>query len=269
MLKELSYSKISNWLKCEKLFFYKYIENLRPRVKSPPLGMGSIFGKAVSHRLKGEDPLPIFEAEVEEFKKQSLYLEDPSNWLSEVNRMGVLCRDLLKKFYQMTLDYEVLEIENPLFLQLPEVSLKAVPDGIVIWKGERVCLENKLRKRYRPKVWTLDLQSRIYCLVSGTIGTLYQFFLYGTMEIKEEPVFRTKTEMENTLSLIKEVSSRIKRAIEDPEYNFLPFPSPLCGRCEYSELCISEMQGGDTEYIKNTLFEVEGEEEEEKEEEEE
>ena len=150
-------------------------------------------------------------------------------------------------------DFEVTEVETPRSFILGEVELGLVPDAVINRQGVSLCLEHKLRSRYSPRPWALDLQSRLYCLATGSEGTLYNFILYKKMDIVRTTILRSREELEITKDLLKILAQRIIEAEEDPDYIWIPNPSPLCN-CEYIELCIAESQGLDSSYLKENLF---------------
>ena len=65
---------------------------------------------------------------------------------------------------------------------------------------------------------------------------------------------RGQTELENTWSIIEEAARRlvVEHTFNNPQLRVL---NPhVCGTCDYAQLCMAELRGQDSEFIRESAF---------------
>jgi len=256
----VSPSKLSKLLRCERLYYYIYREGLRPVYKLPRLGFGGAISKGLAAYYKGNDPLVTYEEEMrlrkQEVMEAPLACSRQEEILIEYEELFTKGRTILLWYIDWAKendDFRVLEVETEREIDLGTVILTIIPDLVIERQGEKLCMEHKIRSRYSPRPWSFDLQSKLYCLGTNCLGTLYNFILYRKGEIVREIIPRTDTELEDVKALLMEIAKRVTLAESNPNYLWLPSYSSMCN-CEYTELCMAEFQGLDTSYLRENLF---------------
>jgi len=218
--------------------------------------------KGLAAYYRGNDPVAAFEEEMnsrlEELMKAPLAEERRTEILEEYTDLQLRGKSIISWYASWAKDaddFTVIEVETKREISLGPVLLTIVPDLIIEKGGERLCMEHKARSRYSPRPWSLDLQSKLYCLGTGSMGTLYNFILYRREEVTRQEVPRTEPELEDMKRILNETARRALSAEANPDHLWVPNYSPLCS-CEYIELCLAESQGYDTQYLKENLFSV-------------
>ena len=216
--------------------------------------------KGLASYYQGTDPIRAYtqemETRMEEVVSSPLGATRRDEYLEEYRELLVRGERILSWYMQWAGDnddFRVTEVETPRNIVLGQAELTLIPDAVISRQELPLCLEHKLRTRYSPRPWTLDLQSRLYCLATDCEGTLYNLILYRKMNVVRTTILRSREELDITRRLLESLTRRAIEAENNPAYVWIPNSSPLCN-CEYIELCIAESQGLDSNYLRENLF---------------
>jgi len=166
-----------------------------------------------------------------------------------------ISRHILGNYHKWAINQDNFDVQHVEKIQeadlVPGISLLAIPDTIVLMDGDTpFVLEHKVRHRYRPGDFGIDYQSVAACMVSGSVGTLYNVLEYSKLKLHREVIIRS----EHELSYFKNIFINIGQDIlSTPGDKLYPVPFKRCS-CEYFELCNGEMQGLDMEDIISSLY---------------
>jgi len=111
-------------------------------------------------------------------------------------------------------------------------------------------LEHKLRSRYKVGDFGIDYQSVGSCLVTGSIGTLYNVVNYSQLKFHRDLIIRDQEELDYFKNIYIQIAKEILST--NPELMY-PQPFGKCS-CDYYNLCYLEMTGQDVEDTINSLY---------------
>jgi len=257
----LSPTRIRRWVRCRKSYDWRYNQKLVKVKKDYPLTLGLAVGDALASYYSGnkefrsQDSLNSALASALLFHKPRA--GDDKELLEEGQKVAKISQSLLANYHEWASvkdDFEVVMIETSRKAELaPNVSLMAIPDAIIITPEEiPLILEHKVRHRYRPGDFGMDYQSVSACIVSSSIGTLYNVLEYGKGKYHREPIIRSEQELNYFKDMFIQIGQDI---LSTPPERMYPMPMRRCS-CEYWELCNGEIQGLDVEDIISELYQT-------------
>ena len=322
-LNGISYSQISNWMKCRKAWQFSYQEKLVPRVTNRPMFLGSAAHLSLTELIMGNDHTKAcYEALAEILEKGDFSLDEAAEQ-TEIVALGIRIgersyTDIMQEPWEtvyMGVENPVALCEHRLFMSIPgwKDPAHGTPDWVARHRdsGQVMVWDFKNRKAMQPE-WAedVDIQLAFYqkllqengIVTDGAIkyqakstipripaltkkGTMskanilttwdiYQEELekhglvpgdYADMRVKLEgrewfrqtPVYRSSAEVNRVFEqIIVPAALDIASPTVYPSMGYMN-----CRTCSYRELCVEEMKGGDTDFLRATEFRVRGEKE--------
>lgn len=272
---ELHVSQITTYQTCPRMYKYQYVERLVPRITSPKLFIGKAGHAALAAYYQRKDALKAFDDDVKAQLEPMLADLDPDTYL-EFQQQAELGRKLIEHYVQwaqMNDDFRPIAIEQqfavPVYdedgCQVPGVYYIGVFDGIVedvydnIW-----LLEHKFYSNFVSEtVLRLDSQAGFYLTAAAdlypdrnVVGVIYTMIRKVDPAKAKSSIIRRHKVFRNTheqLQLKKRLYHLYRRIYSDDL--FIPSPGFHCSwKCPYTELCIAEEDGSDTEALKEMLY---------------
>jgi len=258
----LSPSRVRVWVRCKRSYHWKYHQKLSRIQKGMPLELGSVVGEALAGYYQEDKSARCqefmnYHLEIVLANSSSKFLgKEPSkkrkdDWAKIVN----VSRKILSTYHdwaQPRDNFEVVHVEQSQQIELaPNISLLAIPDTIVaVDLDTLMILEHKVRYRYRPGDFGIDYQSVGSCLVSNSIGTMYNVFEYGKLKNHRDIIIRSEEELNYFRNMFILIGEDILSTSPDKLY---PMPMGRC-HCDYWELCQAEQSGLDIQDIIDELY---------------
>ena len=258
----LSPSRIRTWVRCRRSYYWKYHQKLSRLQKGMPLELGSVVSEVLAGYYQEEKSARcqgLIDSHLEKIlgNSSSEFLgEEPDkkrkdNWNKIVN----ISRKILSTYHdwaQSKDNFEVAHVELPQEVELTSsVHLLAIPDTVVLVDPDtRMILEHKVRYKYRPGDFGIDYQSVGSCLVSGSIGTLYNVLEYGKLKNHRNTIIRSGEELDYFRNMFIHIGEDI---LSTPPECLYPMPMGRC-YCDYWELCNAEQTGLDVDDIISELY---------------
>jgi len=258
----LSPTRVKRWVRCKKSYYWRYDQHLVRERKTVPMSLGLVVGEALAeyYRLPPEkrdsDVLTLTCLDRSLKLKSSEFLgEEPSKGLlGDWEKISSTALRLLSTYHDWAVekdDFEVVEVETSRKIELvPGIYLLAIPDTVVNSNELNLILEHKVRHKYRSGDFGIDYQSVASCLVTESIGTLYNVCEYSKLKFHRDPIMRSEDELDFFRKLFIHVGRDILSSSPDQMY---PMPFKRCA-CEYWELCNAEIGGLDLDDIINELY---------------
>ena len=257
----LSPSRIKRWVRCRKSYDWRYHQHLIRRRKELPPTLGLVVGTALA-TYYGSDPLIRDQSVMDKSLEQSstfyqpTFLEGPHEprRSSEWEKILKLSKALLSNYHEWISgkdSFEVESIEKAYTIELtPQIHLLAIPDAVVLQDESTLVFEHKVRYRYRPGDFGIDYQSVGSCLVSHSIGTLYNILVYSKPKLHRELIIRSDIELNYFRRMFIHIGGDI---LSSEPKDMYPMPFKRCS-CEYWELCNGEMTGLDLDDLISELY---------------
>lgn len=259
----LSPSKAVVWVHCRKQYYWRYVRNLALRKKASPPTVGQIISK--TFELYYNVPFKERSANFLTSCLIDAVLENKANYLKsnfsegedqvrlEWSRIEDMAKRSVKGYHEWASikdkDLTVVSAETTYKIALsPTVFLLAIPDTLVVQDDFKHVLEHKWRGQpYNSGDFGIDYQSWASCLVTGSIGTMYNVLTPNTARTPfiRDFIPRTGAELSFAKALFLNVGEDI---LTTPVENLYPQPIKRC-RCDYWELCVQEIEGWDYEDI--------------------
>lgn len=228
---KVSQSKVKTKRKCDRAYYYRYIEKIRKKVKSRPLQFGTMVHEMLERFCNEDDPfeylddirddvkqMKIFAAQMDEFGN---ILDDVEDIMVEYFRYYNFDRDLRFMRKKGRAAEHTFEIE--LF---PDVIWNGKIDNIVRANGLRWLGEHKTfsRKPSDDDRWR-NLQSTTYFVANDIMGWPQ---LDGAMwdYIKSKPPAEPGTLKDGSFSQknIDTLPSRVERVLRDNDEDVEDYP---------------------------------------------
>ena len=260
----LSPSRVKRWVRCKRSYYWRYYQKLVRVQKDTPMSLGLVVGEALtgyysmspsphsrSQELMNKELQLSLETNQLKFLNTELKEETKKEWEKIVN----VSRKLLSTYHDWASPkdtFHIIYVEHPQEILLtPQIHLLAIPDAVVAVDPEtNMVFEHKVRYRYHSGDFGIDYQSVGSCLVSNSIGTLYNILEYGKTHFHREPIMRS----EHELNYFRDIYIRIGEDIlSTPADRLYPMPFKRCS-CEYWELCNAEQSGLDVDSIISELY---------------
>lgn len=257
----LSPSRIRKWVRCKRSYHWRYNRHFVRLEKNMPMSLGIIVSEVLESYYDEHPELRSTEglkkmAEICLRGNAKLFLEINPNKerKGDWNRIVNIVHSLMGPYHAWAVkhdDFEVIQTETRQEIELCDgVSLLAIPDAIVLWEESRLVLEHKVRHKYQQGMFGIDYQSAGSCLVSNSIGTIYNILRYKDMKFFREVMIRSEHELEYFRAIYVEAGKDI---LTTPPERMYPSPFGRCS-CEYWELCNAEQTGVDIDEIINSFY---------------
>ena len=172
---KVSNSKVKVWRKCRNAYYYKYIENIVPARKSPPLIRGSIIHEMDEAWIEHGEFESVLKKYEKEYKK--MFIEEQQEFGDIIGDMRMIMEGYIKKWKGKDLKYLEREgtrtehwLEFPL---VPGILFTGKIDKIGQDQKKRVWLvEKKSFKKSLPKeeIRFTDLQTTLYYWAAPLCG---------------------------------------------------------------------------------------------------
>jgi len=254
----LSPTRIKRWVRCRKSYHWRYNQQLVKIHKDYPLTLGTVVSESLAGyyidqpRDRDQDSL------ISVLASSLIFCKPGPDAKKEVTdawrKVASISQNLLEGYHEWASErdnFDVVMIETPRDLELtPRVHLLAIPDTVVIRDGSQFILEHKVRSRYHLGDFNLDYQSVGSCLVTGSMGTIYNVLEYSKTKYHRTILIRDEYELDYFQNMFIHIGEDILRT---PPEDLYPTPMGRC-HCEYFELCNAEQTGLDIEDIIEELY---------------
>ena len=268
-MNEIHASQITTYQTCPRMYRYRYIEKLVPKVTSPKLFLGRAghAGLAAYYQTgKKEAALEAYRADIERQLNEIAPEVDLTQWeqFKQQAELGEKLVDYYVEWAKKNDFFRAIAVEQsfevPIFTpdgeELPDVKYVGTFDGIVedVY-GTLWLLEHKFYSQVPPyNVLRLDLQAGLYLMAASMLfpdrrfgGIVYNIIRKTAPDRAKNDVVIRHTVV-RTVKEIEILKKRLYRIFEvmSNESTYLPHPGLHCGwKCPYTDLCIAEEEGAD------------------------
>ena len=256
----LSPSRARKWIRCKKSYYWRYYQHLTRIQKGVPMSLGSVASETLAGYYSRPDRTQVslddcLARALDNLSPHPDVLRKSPSLGKDWNKITNVSHYLFSKYhdwaYPKDTGFEMEAVERSQQVELTSnISLLAIPDAIVSQDGSLLVFEHKVRSRYHSGDFGIDYQSVGSCLVSGSIGTLYNVLEYSHAKFYREPIVRSEEELDYFRNIYIRIGEEILST--PPEYLY-PQPFKRCS-CEYWELCNAEMTGLDLDDIIGELY---------------
>jgi len=261
----LSPTRIRTWVRCKRSYHWRYNRHLIRFRKTVPLSLGIVTGQALayyyslppekrSHEALGrcfnrsvrKHHEEFFSNVAERYKAEAI-----ADW----KKVTSVSKGLLEKYHSWAQprdeEFSVVSVEKSYTIALtPEIHLLAIPDAVVMENETSLVFEHKVRHRFRKGDFGIDYQSVGSCLVSGSIGTIYNILEYAKTLFHREVIVRSDYELDYFREMLIHIGKDILSTSPEDMY---PMPMKRCA-CDYWDLCNGEIRGLDMDDIIRELY---------------
>jgi hypothetical protein len=172
---KVSQSKLKLWRRCRAAYSYKYVDNLRKKVKSRPLVFGTIVHSMLEAHAGGEDPFEMLATIADKDKK--LFEAEREAYGDIVRDLGFIMTDYFRYWADRDLAYIRVKgrnAEHSFEAEIaPGIILTGRIDAFARERGKKLkfIVEHKTFKR-KPDDDTRwrNLQSAVYLRVAEMLG---------------------------------------------------------------------------------------------------
>ena len=253
-----SYSALTTYKQCPLKYKFQEIDKIRV-----PKGLEAVFGNIIHGCLKymfERGPLyPTSDEVIDRFR--SLWQALPAARQEKTNieikpeEDKAYCEDglnILKNFYQRNQpwNFNVLDLESRFEVLIPDQAtgenhiLTGVIDRIdkatntdiyeiIDYKtSRRMPSQDTLDKDLQMSIYHLGISKRWPHLKPENIKLSLYFLKHG----EKITTSRSQEDLEKTKTLVIDIINEVKERIKN-NFDFPPFPSPLCGWCGYKPKC--------------------------------
>ena len=260
----LSPSRARRWIRCKRSYYWRYERHLNKVRKDMPPTLGLVVGKTLEgyYKLEAtqrsqESILKLLNLTLTSWKPRFLKDKDQEKDWQKIVGISTALITKYHAWVEQKDNFKVLETETTHEVEIaPGIWLLAIPDAVVETEGSKLILEHKVRYRYRTGDFGVDYQAPACCLVTESIGTLFNVLEYSHGKLIREPIIRSEHELayfkEIFISIAHDIISTCLRSRWSP-YEFYHMPMKRC-TCEYWELCNAEIQGLDIDDIVSELY---------------
>jgi hypothetical protein len=272
---EMHVSQITAYQTCPRMYKYQYVERLAPRLTNPKLFLGKAGHAALAAYYQRQDALQAFDTDVQAQLEQMSPYMDPDSYL-EFQEQAVLGRKLVEHYVrwaQENDDFRPIAIEQrfavPVYAedgrQVPGVYYIGVFDGIAedVY-GNLWLLEHKFYSSFVSEtVLRLDSQAGFYLVAASdlypdrnVVGVIYTMIRKVDPAKAKSSIIRRHKVFRNVYEQMQ-LRRRLYHLYQQIYHDSLFIPSPgfhCSWKCPYTELCIAEEDGSDTEALKEMLY---------------
>lgn len=278
---ELHATQITTYQTCPRMYRYRYVEKLVPKVTSPKLFIGRAGHAGLAGYYstgKKETALEAYRADVEAQLNQIAPEVDLNQWeeFKQQAELGEKLVDYYVDWAQKNDFFRAIAVEQsfevPIFTpddkELPDVKYVGTFDGIAedVY-GTLWLMEHKFYSQpVAFNVLRLDVQAGLYLMAASMLfpdrdftGIIYTI-IKKTNPAKAKKDIVTRYTVVRTPQEIENLKQRLYLIYREMQVDtvYLPHPGLHCGwKCPYTDLCIAEDEGSDTEALKEMLFKVE------------
>ena len=258
----LSPTRVNRWVRCRRSYHWRYNRHLVRLTKSAPLSLGTVVSEVLEAYYREDSETRNQETidtqlaiSTEKARPIALGVDPKPKVLKEWKKVEMVLPRLLSTYHQRAQakdDFKVIQVETSQQIELaPNIYLLAIPDVIVeVDEDALMILEHKVRSRYHSGDFGIDLQSVASCMVSGSMGTIYNILEYSKMKYYREIIMRSDSERDYFKDMFINIGEEI---LSTPPERLYPMPMKRC-YCDYWELCNAEVQGLDLDDVISVLF---------------
>jgi hypothetical protein len=176
---EVSVSKVNKWRKCQKLYSYRYDEELKPKKKAVPLRKGSWVHSCLEALDNGQDWLVVLkDLKAKEYDK--LFEEEKAELGDLPNQVLRMLRAYQQTYKEVDKEWETIVCEQQFMIRIPNTNIVLVGRIDKIARNKRTgkvwCFERKTMKKSIPtdNFRTTDIQTAIYLWVLYQIAPKFK-----------------------------------------------------------------------------------------------
>lgn len=222
-INRLSYSSIRDYMRCPKLFYYKYIMNLRIPQKQMELVFGGAVHEALEYVYKGQDPFEVFKRSFDKTKLLPEEHELYDQYVQEGQRLlEAYTRDYPRFAAEFKIDPEGESevkfmdwIIDPITKDVLELKLSGRIDRLTT--STQIIEYKTSSKPYVQEDVDVELQASLYALqqLTKTKTVPPDIFYIVLVKGRKDPIqvlrtYRTKQQMSFAFRLVQFVLSGIK-----------------------------------------------------------
>lgn len=170
---KVSQSKIKLWRKCRQAYDYKYVQKLRPKVKSRPLQFGSIVHKMLEAHADGDDPFETLDL----MKLPKMFDEELELYKDMLQDIRYLMTDYFSYYRGADLVYLRLNKKN----SEHEFEIELEPGIVITGKIDAFAKQQRKKLRWLVEHKTFkrapsedhrwrNIQSAVYLTVNDLLG---------------------------------------------------------------------------------------------------
>jgi len=258
----LSPTMLNRWVRCRRSYHWRYNRHLVRLTKTAPLSLGIIVSEVlaayygVDSENRSQELIDTqLEASTKKAKPIALGENPKPKMVKEWHKIETVLPRLLSTYHQRAQPkdtFEVVQVEARRQVELtPNIHLLAIPDAVVqVDEDTLMVFEHKVRSRYHSGDFGIDLQSAASCIVSDSIGTIYNILEYSKMKYYRELIMRSNYELDYFKDMFIHIGEDI---LTTPPDRLYPMPMKRC-YCDYWELCNAEVQGVDLDDVVSELY---------------
>jgi len=260
---EVSFSELKTWRTCRQMYHYKYRENLEPRLKSPSLKRGAWMHSLLEAYYKEGDWRKTHQELVKQFNE---LLEEEKEYYGDLPGE---CEYLMSLYEETYHDKPILvEHEFEKFPVSPssKVLLRGRIDLVIedprrgIWLVEHKTasrIPNEDERLINPQV-------ALYIpVVERILGTKVQGVVWNYIRTKIPKKKESKLLERRYMPTNEKVISQLLRevrvaAIEAKKLTnvYRSLHPMICRTCGYKSLCMAELMGLDTNFVRRAEYKV-------------
>jgi len=246
----ISVSRLGSFKSCQRRYFYRYVEGLKPQTKSDALVAGTDVHTLIEQHYKGETPVldGVGDKALAGFHAYATY-------------SGI--------FDDFKVTHTELEFSEP--IEGTPFLLRGYIDAVAVRGEQTWVMEHKTAARFwNSKRIALDEQPVIYETLAQELlgvevaGTIRNFIRLTERkgawhgEVKREYIPTTPvkqaTVFQNMLETAQQAAERTEKGTEEA---FLRNPGEQCQWCPFFMVCEAAYTGADVQYVKDTYFDKE------------
>jgi len=254
--KIVSYSEMSVYIECPQKHCWSYDRRIEPATLSIPLQLGNMVHQMMAAWYRTPSSVTSIEARnqvIAAFSKPTdedsdeVYEEQATKQETMLRKAEQCLRLYVEQYRKDPLRSSVINVESPVKFDLGYgITLLTIPDAVADIRGKLWCIEHKSGNPSGDFLALYDLQSALNCLAVGAEGTIFNLFLTGGAKVSIERVImeRTLAEKQYALSHAIAVAMKIVGDVKKVMHR-----SRNCLWCDYKSLCLSLIEGSDTEWL--------------------
>jgi hypothetical protein len=172
---KINQSRVKVWRRCHAAYSFKYVDNIRPRMKKRPFHFGSIVHNVLEAHANGDDPFVVLDAVPE----PKMFSEERELYGDIISDIRYIMTDYFKYWKGNDLQYirkngrnAEHEFEIPLTGPGEGITFVGKIDGLAKWRKRlKVVVEHKTFKRQPTEdVRWRNVQSSVYQRACELLG---------------------------------------------------------------------------------------------------
>ncbi len=261
--KIVSFSEMSVYIECPQKHYWSYDRRIEQATLSTPLQLGNMVHQMMAAWYKTPSSVTSVDARNQviaqfgnpaEEDDPDEYEEQKSKRDTVFNKAKQSLTLYVEQYRKDPLRSSIINVEAPIKFDLGYgITLLTIPDAVADRRGKLWCIEHKSGNPSGDFLALYDLQSALNCLAVGAEGTIFNLLLTGSAKVSIERVIMERTLKEKeyarsqAIALAMEIVGDVKKVMHR---------SRNCLWCDYKSLCLSLIEGSDTEWLVQNNYRV-------------